>query len=323
MLSGRLPFQSSTLPELIQMQLTSTPTALKALRPETPPGIDMLVMRMLAKDPERRPANVWQVAREYALALPPTATDEAAREEADTLLQASPQKPATPASPHARLHGSTELMPDAPTPERFEVSADGKAAAAAVSGKAQKQAARSWLTPGLLLGVALLGGGLILYQFGSGAGTKNDQATGATGVAEALLAQSSPVPTATATPLPLPSPAAAEPVRPRPKPVAARSTPTPATIARPLPTPAPVSRPLPEPPKAPFPNPPAAGENRELLRRRLAQQQFTLARQLYEQGRYQVALRSCNAALRYDPQNAEAATLKRKIQVALRILNER
>src|SRR5262249_8428315 len=47
MLGGKPPFHSSSMGELIQMQLTADPAPLSRLRPETPPGIDRLINSML------------------------------------------------------------------------------------------------------------------------------------------------------------------------------------------------------------------------------------------------------------------------------------
>ncbi|NOT59780.1 MAG: serine/threonine protein kinase, partial [Acidobacteria bacterium] len=58
MIGGRLPFNSATLPELIQLQLNSTPTALRVLRPDVPAALETLVHQMLAKDADARPQTM-------------------------------------------------------------------------------------------------------------------------------------------------------------------------------------------------------------------------------------------------------------------------
>ena len=57
MIGGRLPFNSASLPELIQLQLNSTPTALRVLRPDVPVALEALVHRMLAKNADDRPQS--------------------------------------------------------------------------------------------------------------------------------------------------------------------------------------------------------------------------------------------------------------------------
>src|SRR5215470_13951429 len=61
MLGGKLPFNSSSMGEVIQMQLTSEPTPLSILRPETPPAFERMVKDRLSKEPARRPQNVAEV----------------------------------------------------------------------------------------------------------------------------------------------------------------------------------------------------------------------------------------------------------------------
>src|SRR6185436_118475 len=95
MLSGRLPFQSGSLSDLVQMQLTMIPTALRALRPDVPAALDELVMQMLAKDPAQRPADALSVASQYDDALKQLGVIEGEtvgwNEQAETLRQDTPR----------------------------------------------------------------------------------------------------------------------------------------------------------------------------------------------------------------------------------------
>jgi serine/threonine protein kinase len=61
MLGGKPPFNSPSMGEVIQMQLTAEPAPLFTLRPETPPAVERLVNSMLAKDPARRPQSAVEV----------------------------------------------------------------------------------------------------------------------------------------------------------------------------------------------------------------------------------------------------------------------
>src|SRR5262245_40608207 len=70
MLGGKLPFNSSSMGEVIQMQLTVEPPPLSKLRPETPRAVEHLVNSMLAKDPARRPQNVAEVVALIEQTLP-------------------------------------------------------------------------------------------------------------------------------------------------------------------------------------------------------------------------------------------------------------
>lgn len=63
LLGGELPFKCSSISELLQLQLTGTPPSLLAIRPETPPEIEALINRMMAKDPAERPQSAGELSR--------------------------------------------------------------------------------------------------------------------------------------------------------------------------------------------------------------------------------------------------------------------
>src|SRR5499426_1654611 len=60
-LSGKPPFNSPSIGEVIQMQLTAEPAPLITLRPDTPPAVERLVSGVLAKKPSRRPQSAAEV----------------------------------------------------------------------------------------------------------------------------------------------------------------------------------------------------------------------------------------------------------------------
>jgi serine/threonine protein kinase/tetratricopeptide (TPR) repeat protein len=61
MLTGSLPFCTTSVHELIKLQLTAPPPPLRQLRPDAPAGVEELVNRMLAKDPNLRPQRAGDV----------------------------------------------------------------------------------------------------------------------------------------------------------------------------------------------------------------------------------------------------------------------
>ena len=61
---GRPPFMGEGAGDLFVAHLSEPPPELTALAPETPPGWSALVGSMLAKDPDRRPQSMLDVARE-------------------------------------------------------------------------------------------------------------------------------------------------------------------------------------------------------------------------------------------------------------------
>jgi len=73
MVTGTLPFQAPTAPELFAMVLKEAPARPSALNPRLPPAFEAILLRCLEKDPERR----WKGAAELADALRPFAVEGA------------------------------------------------------------------------------------------------------------------------------------------------------------------------------------------------------------------------------------------------------
>jgi len=65
MLTGALPFQASTISELIRLQATHPPPSLRQLRRDVPAAIDQLINSMLASDPAKRPQSAGEVAAAF------------------------------------------------------------------------------------------------------------------------------------------------------------------------------------------------------------------------------------------------------------------
>jgi serine/threonine-protein kinase len=77
MLCGRAPFEGETASVLAQ-HLSQDPTPLSELAQNVPSELEALVMRMLAKEPEGRPADLEDVARALS-ALEPGSGETAKR----------------------------------------------------------------------------------------------------------------------------------------------------------------------------------------------------------------------------------------------------
>ncbi|HEX4446299.1 MAG TPA: protein kinase [Polyangiaceae bacterium] len=75
LVSGHVPFEAPTLPQLCGMILTDPPPALTQWRPDVPPPFQALVARCLEKDPALR----FQSVGEFAIALARFAPEGAAR----------------------------------------------------------------------------------------------------------------------------------------------------------------------------------------------------------------------------------------------------
>ncbi|MBM9504991.1 serine/threonine-protein kinase [Actinacidiphila acididurans] len=70
MLSGHVPFAGSTALGVLHRHLYEAPVPLRQVRPEVPEPLEALVLRLLAKDPQHRPAGAQDVYRELAALLP-------------------------------------------------------------------------------------------------------------------------------------------------------------------------------------------------------------------------------------------------------------
>lgn len=64
-LTGKLPFEGNSSPEIITRILTQDPMLPRSLNPEIPPSLEALIMRALAKDPSERIGS----AREFRASL--------------------------------------------------------------------------------------------------------------------------------------------------------------------------------------------------------------------------------------------------------------
>jgi serine/threonine-protein kinase len=118
MLTGRQPFQSVTMVNLIYDHCHTPPPPLSELRPDCPPAIAAAVMRMLEKDPARRWPSVEEAVE--AIGIAPEAEGTAARNSLSTMAQPGSaahllEKFRTPGSPIPRS-GRRAATPSARSP---------------------------------------------------------------------------------------------------------------------------------------------------------------------------------------------------------------
>jgi len=124
MAAGRLPFRGENLPAVLYSLFNDEPETLARLRPETPPGFEHIVARLLARDPGERYQSAGELAG--ALAALPRPEDGSPPGHA---APAGTAESAAPAAINARPplpHG-----PRAVKPRRW-LAAGGAAAAAAL-----------------------------------------------------------------------------------------------------------------------------------------------------------------------------------------------
>jgi serine/threonine-protein kinase len=67
LLTGRLPFEATAMGELLNQIVSAPAPQLCGLRPDLPPLLSDIVARVLAKQPEQRPADGAHLAREFRL----------------------------------------------------------------------------------------------------------------------------------------------------------------------------------------------------------------------------------------------------------------
>lgn len=67
LLSGNVPFAGSTALGVLHRHLYEPPVPVRQLRPEVPPQLEAVLLRLLAKDPQDRPASAQEV---YAALVP-------------------------------------------------------------------------------------------------------------------------------------------------------------------------------------------------------------------------------------------------------------
>ncbi|GAA2541382.1 serine/threonine protein kinase PkaE [Streptomyces levis] len=120
LLSGDVPFSGSTALGVLHRHLYEPPLPVRRLRPEVPEALETLVLRLLAKDPQHRPASAQEVYEHLEPLLPARGTPTGAaldptrpflRPHApwpDRARTPAPQ-PAPPAAPVAEAAGKTDI----------------------------------------------------------------------------------------------------------------------------------------------------------------------------------------------------------------------
>lgn len=288
LLGGQLPFNCSSMGELLRMQLTVAPQPLGRLRPGTPPAIENLVSDMLAKEPAKRPQNAAEVQTRLAkiqeaipagdgleeTAAPTNVANLKTRELEERTTEEFVRVPSLNADTETRLRAAQSRRP-------------GNVENASTASPPSKRGNISLLYSSAIL-VTVLAGSYGLYRYRQNPVAVREEQT-VPGEATSPL----PSPTPSETPSSSPAVTAGKPKQ--------NSKPTPATT----------------PPK-PSPTPGISAINQKK-----AADHLRRARELYNQSQYQRALRECNESLRLNPTQAEARELRRKISEVIRILNGR
>ncbi|MFI6979758.1 protein kinase [Embleya sp. NPDC050154] len=111
MLAGRAPFAGPTMASVMLGHLSATPEPLGAHRPDIPAGLERLVLDLLGKQPDQRPANAQEVYRRLVPLLPAS--------RGDALAPTAPMDPTRP----LRFPAAPQPLPGVPGPVRASVPA--------------------------------------------------------------------------------------------------------------------------------------------------------------------------------------------------------
>ncbi|MEU9089905.1 serine/threonine-protein kinase [Streptomyces sp. NPDC048428] len=117
LLSGDVPFVGSTALGVLHRHLYEPPAPVRTIRPDIPEPLEALVLRLLAKDPQHRPASAQEVYEHLAPLLP-------------TRNAGQPSGPLDPTRPFLRPHApwpdratTPPAAQPAPMPARPDVAA--------------------------------------------------------------------------------------------------------------------------------------------------------------------------------------------------------
>ncbi|MGA5564493.1 protein kinase domain-containing protein [Streptomyces platensis] len=93
LLSGEVPFAGSTALGVLHRHLHEEPVPVRTLRPDVPEALEALVLRLLRKDPQARPADAQEVYQALAPLLPAATTGPHATQHPPALAPLDPTRP--------------------------------------------------------------------------------------------------------------------------------------------------------------------------------------------------------------------------------------
>ncbi|MDB4995837.1 MAG: uncharacterized protein JWM74_3269 [Myxococcaceae bacterium] len=186
LLTGKLPFDGDDLMDLLIKQTTVQPPSMSSVCPELPPSLDAPVLRMLEKDPEKRPASLT------------AAVDELTRAAKDggfpVVLPAAPPSRSTPSIIDRMSSSEVGKLAEARTIEGgpnlpMQTFSGGVVASGTTAGGTEPSGSgkRGIVLGGVVVG-ALAIGGVIAFAVVSGNKTGAGQKTG--GADSAMVAAS-------------------------------------------------------------------------------------------------------------------------------------
>ena len=166
LLAGRLPYEATTLSELVLLQQSQPPARLDAVNPDVAPAVAAVIDRALALEPEDR-EDRYDSAEDFRAALEngergvETATS-ATRVESLPRPPQQPSRPAPSLEPTRRSSNGSRSHPQQP---RNQAAIAPPAPAAAPRGARRRGRGARWVLPLLLLAIGI-GGAAWVTQSG-------------------------------------------------------------------------------------------------------------------------------------------------------------
>jgi len=121
MVTGRPPFVGDESVAIITQHLNAVPVSPSWHNPETPPALEALIMRLLEKDPSKRPASAGEVRQALENVATAGAMNRAPTPAGSLSLAGEGQ-----GEGETRAHGNTQASPDNPMYRRTFVGREGE-----------------------------------------------------------------------------------------------------------------------------------------------------------------------------------------------------
>ena len=212
LLTGRLPFDAESMPELCLKVALEPPVPLRSLRADLPPALEAIVMHCLAKEPAQRLGGAAELAAALEPFAPPAARFSVDRADqiAKGMRPPGPQEPTPLPGPGVP---TPRPGPREPTPEPWS------------SSHVTKSRRRPWHIGVAIAALAFAGGvAFLLLDFSEdppvrASGPATLQSTTLTFAASSATAKASPAPSLQPAPAPAyaPPPDAGKLIMPRPR----------------------------------------------------------------------------------------------------------
>ena len=173
LLAGRLPYEAASLTDLARLQETAPPPRLDELNPDVPSPLAEAIMVALHPDPERRYADAADMEQALVDALhgraPARDTESTwAMDDTEATRMLAGTQATTAMPPRERPSRRLEPIKEEPRRRRPEPAPASRRRTAPPPSRRQQRGSGMKMWLGLLLVLALIAGGIALYQAAQG-----------------------------------------------------------------------------------------------------------------------------------------------------------